>query len=436
MQGFGMAVVVGWCQTRGKRVKQQSESKLTSHLRLRPPYTQSSAHTAPSACGPGGPSASSSWSWTPTRVATAARVNFPTAGGGGWVVEETERRRGPFFTSSLTSSKPILSGCFLGTRTYLEGITGGFRTARREGGRMQKMAAVRWAGGPGGRNREAGCKGAELHPRTHRWPLGGSARSCRPRPAKCGGLAAARASSRTSLCCTHTFGPLRKAHKARAVSSRSVWHSWKLGIAELWNTCHASGVGKHDDVIERPAILWVRRVKGQLPGCFLSEVYQHGGVHHGNCKAAFSQLLPHGYVGRGALVVALGRQPEGNFTAKSREARWTCLTTLWNRYLGGHPTPEVGVRRSRIQHRRDDRLVLLHELPQHIRVGEEVVAVSHLHGTDRRDRSDQPERLGENTCNWNGASLKRSSLKVKNTPQSYNCRRGENLSDGSSLNCF
>lgn len=33
-------------------------------------------------------------------------------------------------TSFLTSSKPILSGCFLGTRTYLEGITGGFRTAR------------------------------------------------------------------------------------------------------------------------------------------------------------------------------------------------------------------------------------------------------------------------------------------------------------------
>lgn len=51
--------------------------------------------------------------------------------------EETDCRRGHFwqtsssiFTSLLTSSKPILSGCFLGTRMYLEGITGGFRTAR------------------------------------------------------------------------------------------------------------------------------------------------------------------------------------------------------------------------------------------------------------------------------------------------------------------
>lgn len=216
-------------------------------------------------------------------------------------------------TSLLTSSKPILSGCFLGTRTYLEGITGGFRTARWEGGWVQKMAAVMWAGGTGRRNREAGCKGEELHLRTHRWPLGGSARSCRTRPAKCCGLAAARAKNRRSLCCTHTFGPLRKAHKARAISSRSIWDSRKLRIVELWNTCHASRVGKHNDVIKRPAVLWVRWVKGQLPGCFLSEVYQHGGVHHGNCKAAFSQLLPDGYVGWGALVVALRRQPEGNF---------------------------------------------------------------------------------------------------------------------------
>lgn len=317
-----MAVASSGVRQWGKCVKQRSKRKLTSHLQRRPPYTRSSAHTAPSACGPGGPSASSSLSWTPTWVAIAARVNFQTPGGGGWGScaqrEETDQRRGHFFagsifTSLLTSSKPILSGCFLGTRTYLEGITGGFRTARWEGGWMQKMAAVMWASGTGRRNREAGCKGEELRLRTYRWPLGGSARSCQPRPAKCCGLAAARASYRRSLCCTHTFGPLRKAHKPHAISSRSIWDSRKLRIVELWNTCHASRVGKHNDVIKRPAVLWVRWVKSQLPGCFLSEVYQHGGVHHGNCKAAFSQLLPDGYVGWGALVVALRRQPEGNF---------------------------------------------------------------------------------------------------------------------------
>lgn len=54
-------------------------------------------------------------------------------------------------------------------------------------------------------------------------------------------------------------------------------------------------------------------------------------------------------------------------------------------YLGGHAAPEVGVRRSGLHHGRHDGLVLRHQLPQHIPVGEQVVAVDHL----RRDGEEE-----------------------------------------------
>lgn len=60
----------------------------------------------------------------------------------------TEVEREPFLQmpsshhSLLTSSKPSLSGCLLGTRMYLEGITGGFRTTRWEGRWMQKWYKI------------------------------------------------------------------------------------------------------------------------------------------------------------------------------------------------------------------------------------------------------------------------------------------------------
>lgn len=65
--------------------------------------------------------------------------------------------------------------------------------------------------------------------------------------------------------------------------------------------------------------------------------------------------------------------------------KWEALGRVLGRYLGGHPTPEVGVGRSGVQHGRDDRLVFPHELPQQVGVGEEVVAVHQLHRTDRQE---------------------------------------------------
>lgn len=83
---------------------------------------------------------------------------------------------------------------------------------------------------------------------------------------------------------------------------------------EWWNTSHAGRVGEDDDVIEGPAVLGVRRVKGQLPGGLLPQVYQHGGVDHRNGEAASSLLLPDGNVGRRALVVALDDQQGDSYS--------------------------------------------------------------------------------------------------------------------------
>lgn len=47
-------------------------------------------------------------------------------------------------------------------------------------------------------------------------------------------------------------------------------------------------------------------------------------------------------------------------------------------YLWSHAAPEVGVCRSGLQHGCDDSLIFSHQFPQHIPVGEQVVAVSHL----------------------------------------------------------
>lgn len=54
------------------------------------------------------------------------------------------------------------------------------------------------------------------------------------------------------------------------------------------------------------------------------------------------------------------------------------------RYLRSHATPEVGVGSSGLQHGGYNRFVLTHQLPQHVLIGEQVVAVDHL----QRDTED------------------------------------------------
>ena len=59
-------------------------------------------------------------------------------------------------------------------------------------------------------------------------------------------------------------------------------------------------------------------------------------------------------------------------------------------YLRGHSTPEVRIGCAGLEHRSDYGLILFHELPERIGVGEEVVAVGELHrgdGTDCEARS-------------------------------------------------
>lgn len=51
-------------------------------------------------------------------------------------------------------------------------------------------------------------------------------------------------------------------------------------------------------------------VKGQVPGCSLTQVNEEGRVHHGNCKAAPAVSFSDGDIGRGALVVALKEDGE------------------------------------------------------------------------------------------------------------------------------
>jgi len=60
---------------------------------------------------------------------------------------------------------------------------------------------------------------------------------------------------------------------------------------------------------------------------------------------------------------------------------WRCVCSMKTkplRYLWSHAAPEVGVRRSGLQHRRHNGLVLTHQLPQRVRIGEQVVTVGHL----------------------------------------------------------
>lgn len=77
-----------------------------------------------------------------------------------------------------------------------------------------------------------------------------------------------------------------------------------------WITCHPSGECKHNDVIKSPGVLWMWWVKGELPGRLFPEVNQERGVNHWNSKAAFSHLLPDGYVSRCPFVVTLRSQAE------------------------------------------------------------------------------------------------------------------------------
>lgn len=53
-----------------------------------------------------------------------------------------------------------------------------------------------------------------------------------------------------------------------------------------------------------------------MSGCLFPEVYEERGVDHGNGETAPAHLLPHGYVGRGPLIVTLR---ESGLTGKFRE---------------------------------------------------------------------------------------------------------------------
>lgn len=70
-------------------------------------------------------------------------------------------------------------------------------------------------------------------------------------------------------------------------------------------TCHASRVGKYDDIIESPAVLGVRGIKRQLKGGLFPQIYQISRMDHRHCETAAALPLTDGYVSRCALVVAL-----------------------------------------------------------------------------------------------------------------------------------
>ena len=131
---------------------------------------------------------------------------------------------------------------------------------------------------------------------THHSPPGQSARSCRLHLAKCCGIEGAQGSTRRSLCCIQTSEHLWRAEDGHVFSiSKSTFQSTGLDpCTERCHTCHPSGEGKHDYVIESPVVFWVWRVKGQLCGRLLPEVYQEGGVDHGHGEAALTHALPHG----------------------------------------------------------------------------------------------------------------------------------------------
>lgn len=120
------------------------QSQLTFHLQLQQPYKRSPAHIMSSTYVLGGQSASAGLSWKPAHRVAARPVSVVTDFYQQREAFSTEVDRGPFLQipsshhSLLTSSKPSLSGCFLGTGMYLEGITGEFRTTQWEGGWMQK----------------------------------------------------------------------------------------------------------------------------------------------------------------------------------------------------------------------------------------------------------------------------------------------------------
>lgn len=60
-----------------------------------------------------------------------------------------------------------------------------------------------------------------------------------------------------------------------------------------------------------------------------------------------------------------------------------CKTKHLCAYLGSHAAPEVRIRGSGLQHGCYNSHVLLHQLPQHILIGEQVVTVSHLQTAEK-----------------------------------------------------
>lgn len=54
----------------------------------------------------------------------------------------------------------------------------------------------------------------------------------------------------------------------------------------------------------------MRRVEGQVPSGFPTQVYQVGAVHHGNGETAETLPLPDGLVVWGSLIVTLNKKSQ------------------------------------------------------------------------------------------------------------------------------
>lgn len=77
---------------------------------------------------------------------------------------------------------------------------------------------------------------------------------------------------------------------------------------ELVLTSSLAGVGEDDDIVERPGVVGVRGVEGEL-GCSLSpQGYQEGGMDHGDTEAAPALAVLGGEVVGCAAVIALGKR--------------------------------------------------------------------------------------------------------------------------------
>ena len=73
----------------------------------------------------------------------------------------------------------------------------------------------------------------------------------------------------------------------------------------MGQTCLPRGEGKHHDVIKGPAVVGVRRVKGQIFTGLSPQVDQESAVNHRHREAAQTLPLADGLVVWGSLVITL-----------------------------------------------------------------------------------------------------------------------------------